>query len=195
MLGWPRSRSSALRAGGGEIMARLLAFFQAFPKSGSFSPSFSKESLGGFVLISTGCKPPNPIMTFSPNFSQLPPTFRPIAAAHRAVFGRCPLPGRDCVAKGSVAFMGVGRSPNAVNLEFNSFLINRKKNARCTSLIEPFSIQRPLWRRREISAADACRTKPSETPLGRRSPTNVSGGSTHRPDFAAHVHEIETAAR
>ena len=90
MLGWPRSRSSALRAEGGEIMARLLAFFQAFPKSGSFSPSFSKESLGGFVLISTGCKPPNPIMTFSPNFSQLPPTFRPIAAAHRAVFGRCP---------------------------------------------------------------------------------------------------------
>jgi hypothetical protein len=49
MPGWPGSRASAHRAEGGEIMARLLAFFQAFPKSGSFSPSFSKESFGGFV--------------------------------------------------------------------------------------------------------------------------------------------------
>jgi hypothetical protein len=31
--------------------------------------------------------------------------------------------------------------------------------------------------------------------FGRRSPTNVSGGSTHSPDFAAHVHEIESASR
>jgi hypothetical protein len=30
-------------------MAALLALFQTFPNSGSFSASFSKESFGGFV--------------------------------------------------------------------------------------------------------------------------------------------------
>jgi hypothetical protein len=187
-----------MRAAGGEIMARLLAFFQAFPKSGPFAPSFSKESFA-VLWDFNGLQATRPDNDVSPNFSPLPPTFRPIPAAAAPHSGAARCRGararaRDCVAKGSVAFMEVGRSRMQWNLEFSSFLINRKKNVRRSGLLEPFSIQRPL-RRREISAADACRTKPSERPFGRRSPTNVSGGSTHSPDFAAHVHEIETATR
>jgi hypothetical protein len=117
MLGWPRSRSSALRAEGGEIMARLLAFFQ-----GSFSPSFSKKALA-VLWDFNGLQATRPDNDVSPNFSPLPRTFRPIPAATAPHSGAARYRGararaRDCIAKGSVAFMGVGRSRNAVDFEF-----------------------------------------------------------------------------
>jgi hypothetical protein len=41
--------TDAGRRAGGEIVAGLLAVFQAFPKPACFCPSFSKDSFGRFV--------------------------------------------------------------------------------------------------------------------------------------------------
>jgi len=44
-----KARSAPPAGGGGGIMAGLQTLLQAFPNLGLFSPSFSKESFGGFV--------------------------------------------------------------------------------------------------------------------------------------------------
>ena len=50
-------------------MARLLAFFQAFPKSGPFAPSFSKESFA-VLWDFNGLQATRPDNDVSPNFSR-----------------------------------------------------------------------------------------------------------------------------
>jgi hypothetical protein len=146
-----------------------LHFSKHFQNQARFRQVFPKKALA-VLWDFNGLQATKPDNDVSPNFSPLPPTFRPIPAAIAPHSGAAGAPERGrAIALQSVASR-CGPIPNAVDLEFSSFLINRKKNVRRPGLIEPFSIQRPLWRRREISAADACRTKPSETPLGRRTP-------------------------
>ena len=52
----------------------LQTFLQTFPNLTCFSPSFSKESFGGFVKFQRVTRVPNPKSPF-PNFSSLPPPF------------------------------------------------------------------------------------------------------------------------
>ena len=53
--------------GRGEIVAGLLAFFQAFPKPACFCPSFSKDSFGRFVGFQGVASPKN-LKDVAPNF-------------------------------------------------------------------------------------------------------------------------------
>ena len=52
----------------------LQTFLQTFPNLACFSPSFSKESFGGFVEFQRVTRVPNPKGPF-PNFSSRPPPF------------------------------------------------------------------------------------------------------------------------
>ena len=52
----------------------LQTFLQAFPNLACFSPSFSKESFGGFVEFQRVTRVPNPKAPF-PNISSRPPPF------------------------------------------------------------------------------------------------------------------------
>jgi hypothetical protein len=81
-------------------------------------------------------------------------------------------------------------------LNFSSFLIYRKKNVSDALASSSHSRSNALCGG-GAKFPPPMPVEPSRVkrPLGRRSPTNVSGGSTHSPDFAAHVHEIETATR
>jgi hypothetical protein len=53
-------------------MARLLAFFQAFQKSGSFFAKLFQRKLWRFREISIVCKPPDPTTMFLQFFARLP---------------------------------------------------------------------------------------------------------------------------
>ena len=173
-----------------------------FPSISKIRLVFAKlfqRKLWRFCGISTGCKPPDPTMTFLQIFrrSRLPSAlFPPPSRRIRALpAAGAPERGRAIGLQRVVSRSWGWAIPNAVDLEFSLFLINRKKNVRGPGLIEPFAIQRPLWRRREFPPPMPVEPSRVKRRLAVEAPTNVSGGSTHSPDFAAHVHEIETAAR
>src|SRR5271170_4933338 len=72
-----RPRGACGGGGDGEIMAGSKSFLQAFPNLRLFSPSFSKESFGGFVEFQRVTRVPK-FQTQKapfPNFSLRPPPF------------------------------------------------------------------------------------------------------------------------
>ena len=98
--GWRpmRSPTSVARGLWGQTRWRnnggLQTFLQTFPNLTCFSPSFSKESFGGFVEFQRVTRVPNPKSRF-PNYSSRPPPVRPRSERRRATFHRlgCSDPG------------------------------------------------------------------------------------------------------
>src|SRR5271169_6351661 len=91
-----------------------------------------QRKLWRFCGISTGCKPPDPTMTFLQIFrrSRLPSAlFPPPSRRIRALpAAGAPERGRAIGLQRVVSRSWGWAIPNAVDLEFSLFLINRKKN-------------------------------------------------------------------
>src|SRR5271155_2779348 len=66
------ARGAATGGKGGGIKTGLQAFLQAFPNLSLFSPSFSKQSFGGFVGFQGVTRPPDQKAPL-PNFFAAPP--------------------------------------------------------------------------------------------------------------------------
>jgi hypothetical protein len=88
------------------------AFSRHFQSQPRFRQAFPKKALA-VLWDFNGLQAARPDNEVSPKFLPLPPTFRPISAAATPHSGAAHRRGararaRDCVAKGSVAFMEVG---------------------------------------------------------------------------------------
>src|SRR5271163_4514176 len=82
-----KARSAPPAGGGGGIMAGLQTLLQAFPNLGRFSPSFSKESFGGFVGFQRVTRVKNLKRPFQIFFAALA-SFWTHLRPHRAAFRR-----------------------------------------------------------------------------------------------------------
>ena len=88
---FPLETGAAAPAGGsgcGDIMAGLLAFFQAFPNPGCFAPSFSKQIFGRFVGFQGVASLKAPKRCLSKFFCGSPPPFSRIPDAAAPAFRR-----------------------------------------------------------------------------------------------------------